>query len=345
MLPSDMPLAIYMEDTFGKTFGKMGYDMLRFSENPIVCIIDSCEAGKKAGDVMPGSPRSETPIVATVDEAFKLGAKAMLLGSAPSGGLLPDSWYPALDRAVELGMNIINGLHQRLNARYTKLAAGQWIWDIRQEPAGLGIGKGRARELSAKRLLIVGTDMANGKMTTGLLLHKDALARGVKSCFLATGQIGIAICGKGVPLDAIKLDYACGAVEKGVLEYAGADLIVVEGQGSVLHPGSTATLPLLRGSCPTHLILNHRADLKTLRDFPWMKVPPLSEVCDLYERLACACGCLPAAKVVGISLNTSHLSDEEAKAYIAKTEAETGLPTTDPVRYGVEKLTDAVLNK
>jgi uncharacterized NAD-dependent epimerase/dehydratase family protein len=100
---------------------------------------------------------------------------------------------------------------------------------------------------------------------------------------------------------------------------------------------------LLRGSCPTHLILNHRADLATLRDFPWMKVPPLSEVCDLYERLACACGCLTPAKVVGISLNTSHLSDEEAKAYIAKTEAETGLPATDPVRYGVEKLTDAVL--
>lgn len=343
MLPSDMPLAIYMEDTFGKTFGKMGYDVLRFSQNPVVCIIDSCVAGKKAGDVMPGSPRPETPIVATVDEAADLGAKAVLLGSAPSGGLLPDSWYPALDRAIELGLNLINGLHQKLNAHYTNLKPGQWIWDIRQEPAGLGIGKGRARELEARRLLIVGTDMANGKMTTGLLIQKDACKRGVDARFLATGQIGIAICGSGIPLDAIKLDYACGAVEKGVMGFAGADLIVVEGQGSILHPGSTATLPLLRGSCPTHLILNHRADLDTLRDFPWMKVPPLKKVAELYEAVACACGCLPAAKVVGIALDTSRMDDAAAKAYIAKTEAETGLPATDCVRYGASKLTDAVL--
>ncbi len=338
MLPVDMPLAIYMEDTFGKTFGKMGYDMLRFSENPIVCIIDSCEAGKKAGDVMPGSPRSETPIVATVDEAFKLGAKAMLLGSAPSGGLLPDSWYPALDRAVELGMNLINGLHQRLNARYTKLAQGQWIWDIRQEPSGLGIGKGRARELSAKRLLIVGTDMANGKMTTGLLLHKDALSRGVKSSFLATGQIGIAICGKGVPLDAIKLDYACGAIEKGVLELADNELIIIEGQGSVLHPGSTATMPLLRGSCPTHLLLNHKCGLDHLRDFTWIKFPPLKKVAQVYEDLASAGGALPPAKVYGISLNTQMLTEQEAKDAVKRAEDETGLPANDPVRFGADNL-------
>lgn len=344
MLLPDMPIAIYMEDTFGKAFGKMGYDMMRFSPNPIVCIIDSCVAGRNAGEVMEKSPRPETPIVSTVDEACDRGAQALLLGSAPSGGLIPDSWYPAMDRAVQLGMNLINGLHQRLKERYPKLREGQWVWDIRQEPPNLGVGKGRARELTAKRLLIVGTDMACGKLTAGLLIHKEALRRGVNSKFLATGQIGIAICGCGIPLDAIKLDYACGAVEKGVLERKDADLIVVEGQGSILHPGSTASLPLLRGSCPTHLILNHRADLQTLRDFAWMKVPPLREVANLYETLASACGCLTTAKVVGISLNTWHLDDKAALDCIKRTADETGLPTTDCVRYGADLLTSAVLD-
>lgn len=342
MLTPDLPLAIFMEDTFGKPFGKMGYGILRFSQNPIVCIIDSTQAGRKAGDVMPKSPQPNCPIVATVAEAAALGAKALLLGSAPSGGLIPETWYPALDQAVNAGLSLVNGLHQRLNDRYRSLQPGQWIWDIRQEPAGLGVGKGRARELAAQRVLIVGTDMANGKMTTGLLMLEEARRRGVKAQFLATGQIGIAICGRGVPLDAIKLDYACGAIEKGVLELADADLIIVEGQGSLLHPGSTATLPLLRGSCPTAMILNHRADRQTLRDFAWLKIPPLSEVAALYEAVASCCGSFPAAKVTGIALNTAELDDDEARAAIARFEDETGLPATDCVRFGPEKLVDSL---
>lgn len=342
MLTPDLPIAIYMESSFGSPFGKMGYGMLRFSRNPIAAIIDSTKAGKKAGEVMPKTPRPDCPIVATSSDAAALGAKAIVLGCAPSGGLIPEDWYPALDQAVEAGLSIVNGLHQRLNERYRNLKPGQWIWDIRQEPPGIGVGKGRARELTAQRILLVGTDMANGKMTTGLLMLEEARRRKIKTNFLATGQIGIAICGSGVPLDAIKLDYACGAIEKGVLELADCDLLIIEGQGSLLHPGSTATLPLLRGSCPTAMILNHRADRVTLRDFAWLKIPPLSEVAALYETLASTCGSFPAAKVTGIALNTAEMSDDEALAAIARFEDETGLPTTDCVRFGAEKLIDSL---
>lgn len=342
MLTPDLPIAIYMESSFGSPFGKMGYGMLCFSRNPIAAIIDSTKAGKKAGEVMPKTPRPDCPIVATSSDAAALGAKAIVLGCAPSGGLIPEDWYPALDQAVEAGLSIVNGLHQRLNERYRNLKPGQWIWDIRQEPPGIGVGKGRARELAAQRVLLVGTDMANGKMTTGLLMLEEARRRKIKTNFLATGQIGIAICGSGVPLDAIKLDYACGAIEKGVLELADCDLLIIEGQGSLLHPGSTATLPLLRGSCPTAMILNHRADRVTLRDFPWLKIPPLSEVAALYETLASTCGSFPAAKVTGIALNTAEMSDDEALAAIARFEDETGLPTTDCVRFGAEKLIDSL---
>jgi len=342
MLTPDLPIAIYMESTFGNPFGKMGYGILRFSQNPVVAIIDSTKACKKAGEVMPKTPRPDCPIVATVSDAAALGAKAVLLGCAPSGGLIPESWYPALDQAVSAGLSLINGLHQRLGDRYRNLRPGQWIWDVRQEPSGIGVGKGRARELAAQRVLIVGTDMANGKMTTGLLMLEEARRRKIKTNFLATGQIGIIICGSGVPLDAIKLDYACGAIEQGVLEQADCDLLIIEGQGSLLHPGSTATLPLLRGSCPTAMILNHRADRVTLRDFPWLKIPPLSEVAALYEAVASCCGSFPAAKVTGIALNTADMSDDEALAAVARFEDETGLPTTDCLRYGAAKLIDSL---
>ncbi|NLG13596.1 MAG: DUF1611 domain-containing protein [Lentisphaerae bacterium] len=338
MLAFHEPIAIFMEASFGDTHGKMCYDLLRFSTNPIVAIIDSTKTGKTIAQVMPNLPQGNIPIVADVDAAAALGAKAIVIGMAPSGGRLPAEWFPHLDRAVEIGLSLVNGLHAKLADRYTNLKPNQWIWDVRQEPANLGVGKGRARELKNKRMLIVGTDMANGKMTAGLKVLDVALKRGIKADFLATGQIGIVLRGKGIPLDAIKLDYACGAVEQGVMELADNELIIIEGQGSLLHPGSTANLPLLRGACPTHLLLNHKAGAKTLRDFPWMKFPPFKAVAKLYEDLASSCGTLPAAKVYAIALNTSTLTEQQAIDEIKRTEDETGLPTNDPVRFDAENL-------
>jgi uncharacterized NAD-dependent epimerase/dehydratase family protein len=336
MLKPDLPIAIFMEETLGEPHGKMGYGVLRFSPNPVVCVIDSTQAGKNVCDIV-SSPR-----VATVTEAVEMGARALVLGIAPSGGLLPERWVVQLDEAVRAGLSIVNGLHDRLGERYAELKPDQWIWDIRREPPGLGIGKAQARLLENTRVVMVGTDMANGKMTAGLELCRVAGRRGMRAEFLATGQIGITICGKGVPLDAVKLDYACGAIERGVLDRKDADLIVVEGQGSLLHPGSSATLPLLRGTCPTHLILCHRAGQTTLRDFPWLKVPPLGEVAALYRAVASACGSFPDAAVAAISLNTGHLSDDDAHEQIEQTRRETGLPVTDPVRYGADPLLDAL---
>jgi uncharacterized NAD-dependent epimerase/dehydratase family protein len=340
MLTPDLPLAIFMEESLGDSHGKMGYGVLRFSRNEVVCVIDSRQAGKRVPDVVPGL--RDCPVVATVGEAVALGARAMVLGIAPSGGMLPPAWAAQVDEAVAAGLCIVNGLHDRLSERYLDLAPGQWVWDIRREPADLGIGKGRARLLDNTRVLMVGTDMANGKMTAGLLLAQLAEERGHRAEFIATGQIGISIMGRGLPLDAVRVDYAAGAVEKYVLAAGDAELIVVEGQGSLLHPGSTATLPLLRGTMPTHLILCHRAGQETLRDFSWLKVPPLADVARLYESVASIGGGFPAGKVAAVSLNTGGHSEEEARAVIARTERESGLPTTDPVRFGAGVLLEAI---
>jgi len=342
MLRPDQSLALYMEGALGDPHGKMAYGILRFSPNPVACVIDSTRAGGRVQDVV-DCPR-DCPVVASVAEAVALGAEVLVLGIAPSGGRLPPEWLAALDEAVASGLSIVNGLFDYLEPRYAgRLRRGQWVWDVRREPTdGLGVGKGRACELRNLRVLTVGTDMACGKMTAALLLAQGAERRGWPAAFLATGQIGIVISGGGLPLDAVRVDYASGAMERRVLEKRDAELLVVEGQGSVLHPGSTATLPLLRGVMPTHLLLCHRAGQQTLRDFPHLRIPPLSKVMQLYRDLASACGLYPAPQALGICLNTGHLTEREARKQIAVVEEETGLPATDPLRFGVDVLLDGL---
>lgn len=343
-LRPDQAIAIFMEGALGEPFGKMGYGVLRYSPNPIACVIDSRFAGQEAYQVC-GFSREDrrAPIVASIDAARELGAEVFLLGIAPSGGSIPESWMPIIDEAVTKGLSVVNGLHDRLASRYPVLQAGQYVWDIRVEPEGLGVGTAAARELQARRVLMVGTDMSVGKMTAGLEIDRAARMRGIRSSFVATGQVGITITGKGVPLDAIRLDFASGAIERAVLEGSEAELIVVEGQGSLLHPGSSATLPLMRGSCPTHLVLCHRAGMETLLRVPWVRIPDLARLARLYEDVAEAVGTFPRPKCCAIALDTSRLDAETARRAVGELENETGLPVADPVREGADRLLEAIL--
>jgi uncharacterized NAD-dependent epimerase/dehydratase family protein len=279
-----------------------------------------------------------------VSEAAARGAEVFVLGIAPPGGRVPEDWLAAIDEAVTLGLSVVNGLHDRLAPRYRDLRPGQWIWDMRVEPDDLSIGTGAAAELSNRRVLLVGTDMAIGKMSAGLELHREALSRGMRSAFVATGQIGMAISGNGVPLDAVRLDYACGAIEREVLRVGDAEIVFIEGQGSLVHPASTATLPLLRGSMPTHLVLCHRAGQVTLSRLPGMRIPALRDLARLYEDVGAACGSFPRPRTAAVALNTFHLdSDDDARAAARAVEADTGLACADPVRHGAGRLLDAVL--
>jgi uncharacterized NAD-dependent epimerase/dehydratase family protein len=325
-----------MEGSFEEKTGKMGLGLLRYSERDVVCLIDSVHAGKNSRELT-GIDR-DAPVVGTLQEAQDLGANVLVLGIAPSGGLIPPTWKPWLDEAVSRGFSIVNGLHDPLSTRYTALRLGQWIWDIRKEPEGLQPGTGAARELTNTRVLMIGTDMSVGKMTAGLEIHKAARRKGVDAAFVATGQIGITIMGRGVPLDAVRLDFAAGAIEKEMLAVAGSDLVIVEGQGSLIHPGSSANLPLIRGSFPTHFVLCHRAGMERLPRLEWVKVPPLREVMGLYEDLAAACGAFHRPSVSCVALNTGHLDDAESAEACRRLEDEVGMPVADPVRDGAERL-------
>jgi uncharacterized NAD-dependent epimerase/dehydratase family protein len=340
MLQPEHKLAIYFGGHLDNARGKLGHGLLRFSQHTLVCAIDPSHAGATTDRVVGYGPAC--PVVDDVAAALALGADVLVLGTAPSGGLLPGEWLPDIDAAVAAGMSVVNGLHDLIADRYTELADGQWMWDIRRPPASGHVATARAAELTNQRLLLVGTDTSIGKMTTGLILHRAARARGVNAAFCATGQIGICITGRGIPLDCIRVDFAAGAVEDLVLAEAAAELVFIEGQGSLLHPGSTAALPLLRGSCPTHLILCHRPTRTHIDVAPHIAIPPLPDVIRLYEDLAAPTAAYIRPRTVAVALNTCDLDEAAARAAVAGVAADTGLACDDVVRFGPDRLLAAL---
>lgn len=344
MLKIDDRVAILLHQGFTSHHGKTGISYLRYGEAEIVAIIDRDNAGKSLSELI--NLDKNIPIAPNTTEALRYNPTVLLIGIAPSGGALPDDWRQEVEAAIEAGLSVVNGLHTPLADKFGQLQAGQWIWDIRSEPKDLKIGKAKARSLSCQRILTVGTDMGVGKMSATIELHRSALKKGIKSKFLATGQSGIAIATDGIPLDAIRVDFAAGAVEKMVLDFAyDNQLLFIEGQGSLLHPGSTATLPLIRGSQPTSLILVHRAKQKHIADLPEIKIPPLTEVIKLYETVASAGGTFGDVKVKAIALNTNHLDLDTAKEEIEKVKNQTGLPCTDLVRFEAEEILDLLFSQ
>jgi uncharacterized NAD-dependent epimerase/dehydratase family protein len=342
MLQPTDKIALFMEGHLNSDYGKMGFGVLRYSKNEIVAVVDTQHAGSSL-ETITGIAHS-APIVPSLEKALEKGANVLVLGIAPSGGRIPENWFELIEQALKAGMSLVNGLHDLLGERFQGMCTKekQWIWDVRVPQTTPPIATAKAATLSNHRILFVGTDMAAGKMTAGLELYRWAQDQKINIGFVATGQIGITLTGQGIPLDAFKVDLACGAVEEAVLSHGEKEWIIVEGQGSLLHPGSTATLPLMRGSCPTHLILCHRAE-KTHLKFPeHIKIPSLKEFIHLNEQLVTVCGTYPGAKVAGIALNTSALSEAEALQMIEKIERETGCPTTDVVRYGCDKIGQAL---
>lgn len=345
MLTAQARVAILLHEGILGTQGKTGLALLRYTDAEVVAVIDyQCQGQSLAA--LTGIDLS-VPIVSSVAAALAYNPTVIAIGIAPAGGQLPQPWVEELQAAVIAGVAIANGLHTQLAVHpdlQPYLQSPTQIWDIRQEPPGLKIASAQAQSLPCLRVLTVGTDMSVGKMSASLELHRAGLRRGLRSKFLGTGQAGIMISGEGVPLDAVRVDFAAGAVENLVVNHAqDAEILQIEGQGSFLHPGSTATLPLIRGSQPTHLVLVHRAGQTSVRHHPQVNIPPLEKVIHVYETVAYAGGAFPAPRVAAIALNTGHLSPDDADLAIANLRSQTGLPCTDVVRYGGDALLDAII--
>ena len=177
MFDSNQKLAIYMEGSLDNDSGKMGFGLMRFSKHPIVCAIDSNFAGKTVEEAV-GLPYS-IPVVGSVDEAIGLTAEILVLGIAPSGGRFPAEWDAPISHALKNGLSLINGLHDDLNARFGHLLKQNIIWDVRKPALSYPIAKAKAATLKNKRILMVGTDMAAGKMTAGLELYAALKQKGI----------------------------------------------------------------------------------------------------------------------------------------------------------------------
>jgi len=318
-------------------FGKTARGVIRYAPQDVVCVLDSqSDAGEHEG----------FPLVRTVDDAMRYAPTTALVGVATQGGRFPPEWRALLEDCIHAGLDIENGLHEFLtdDDELTSLARkrGVELRDLRKAPPGLNVPTGANLTHGATSILMVGSDCAIGKMTVALELDREAKARGVRSEFIPTGQTGIAIAGWGISVDAVVADFIAGAAEQLVLEGVrrGGEVLFVEGQGSLLHPAySGVTLGLIHGSAPHSYVLCHKADETVVDGDDRYPIPPLPELVELHEKISLLSR---PAKVLAIALNTRDLDEEPARRAIAEAEAETGLPADDPVRFGAEKLVDAL---
>ncbi|CAN5324695.1 DUF1611 domain-containing protein [soil metagenome] len=337
-------LAIYAQGEFGKGHSKTAEGVIRYARNPIAAVIDKSEVGNSVKSAT--GIECAAPIVASIEEALQHKPDALLLGTAWTGGHMPESWRHDIITALENGLDVVNGLHDFLADDEKIVAAAnknkKLLLDVRRPPDNIPVAAGLARNVAAFTVLTIGTDCNVGKMTTSLELWKEAKNRGIKAEFIATGQTGIMIAGgSGIAIDRCIGDFMAGAAEQMVVEAAkDHDLILVEGQGSLAHPGfSGVTLALMHGSAPKAMILCHKATKKwicELTDFP---LPDLNQLIKMSEAIV---DYVQPAKVIGIAINTVGLTDEEAKSVVDRARKETGLPCTDPVRFGATELVDAI---
>lgn len=280
----------------------------------------------------------------TLAEAKAAGCRTLVVGVANRGGVISDSWIKVLLDALEEGFDLASGLHNLLRDEPVLVAAaerfGRKLHDVRVPDVDYPIANGRKR--AGKRMLAVGTDCSVGKMYTCLAMDKEMRERGLKSDFRATGQTGILITGGGVPLDAVIADFMAGAVEYLTPDNDPDHWDMIEGQGSLFHISySGVTLALVHGGQPDALVLCHEPTRPHMRGLPDYALPSLEDLRDVALQLAKVGN--PGCKVVGVSINTQHMSEEEAVRYLQGVEQQMGLPAVDPFRHGAGRLVDALL--
>ncbi|WP_147127042.1 N-acetyltransferase DgcN [Shimia ponticola] len=279
----------------------------------------------------------------TLEEGKAAGAKTLVIGVANRGGVISEAWKEVLREAIRMGYDIASGLHNLLRDENDLVAeakrAGTQLHDVRVPSVAYPIANGIKR--SGKRMLAVGTDCSVGKMYTGLAVDAEMRKRGMKSTFAPTGQTGILVTGRGVPLDAVIADFMAGAVEWLTPDNDDDHWDLIEGQGSLFHVSySGVTMALIHGGQPDALVLSHEPTRAHMRGLPGYTLPTLEALRDTALPLARIAN--PKCQVTGVSINTQHLGEDEAISLCEKVEKEMGLPTVDPFRHGAGRLVDAL---
>ena len=309
-------------------------------------VIDSTKVGKTCHECL--GVGGDIPVLATLEQALALSPRpdTLLVGITNQGGILPAEMRQPILLALEEGLDVWNGMHEFLSLdpemALLSQKTGAKIWDVRRPKFPLPVGHGARIKPKTPALLSVGTDCSVGKMTALLEFQKAAKLRHLDTPFIPTGQTGMMIAGFGHPIDAIPGDFMAGCVEQDCQLFDGkSDLILVEGQGSLWHPGfSSVTLSLLHGAMPDLLLLCHEAGRTHIGKREHVAIPPLDVVQREYERTMAI---YKESRTIGVALNTWSLPEDDAREAVAQAAKLTGLPATDPARFGAELLVEAAL--
>ncbi len=293
---------------------------------------------------LPGAQVTTGLPTLSLSQGYAAGARALAVGVATRGGLIPEKWMPTLLAALETGLDLISGMHVRLTSLPALVSSaerlGRRLIDVRVPPSDISVASGAPR--TGWRLLTVGTDCALGKKYTALAITRGLQARGLDAIFRATGQTGIMISGGGIPIDAVVSDFVSGAAEMLSPAATPTHIDIIEGQGSIFHPSYAAVaLGLLHGSQPDRFVVCHEPHRMTMLGMPAFAVPSIADV--IATTVALGRLTNPDIACAGVSLNTAAMTPELAADEIALIAAELSLPVADPMRGGTdfERLLDA----
>ena len=326
------PYLVFLGDVCLRSDAKTGFGLRDWCRDDVIG-----ECALAAAQVSLDLPKM------TPAEAAAAGAKSIVIGVAPGGGQLPHGWIPTLVEALKAGLDVVSGMHTRLE-RYQELvdaarSTGAQLINVRHSDRDWPVGTGSRR--SGRRLLTVGTDCALGKKYTALAITRSLTARGVKATFRATGQTGNLIAGHGVAIDAVVSDFVAGAAESLSPAADHDHWDVIEGQGALFHPAyAGVTLGLLHGSQPDAIVLCHDPSRETIEDHPHIRLPALNEAIRRYIEAGRLTN--PDIRCVGVAINSSTLSDADWASYQDRIGMELRLPVCDPMRGGVEPIVEAL---
>lgn len=320
--------------------GKTAASVIRYRGHEVVALLDATQKGKTSGDLL---GVGQVPIVGKLDDAPE--ANTLLLGIAPPGGKIPAPWRAIiLDAIARRKMDVISGLHDFIGDdpefSAAAKASGATIYDVRKNNEKT-IARRKGLRPDCLRVHTVGHDCSIGKMVVSIEVANGLKKRGHDAKFIATGQTGIMVEGDGLPIDCIVADFVSGAAEKLILENQHHEIVVVEGQGSLVHPSySGVTLSLLHGCAPQALIMCYEIGRDRVTGVESVKIPPLGPIMKMYDVMS---NIHQSCKIIGIGINSRRVSPDEAARERERVKAEFGLPACDVFRDGPDELVDAVI--
>jgi uncharacterized NAD-dependent epimerase/dehydratase family protein len=329
---------------FSPLWAKTAVCFLMYRAGDVAAVLDREQAGETASGAVGFG--GDVPVVGTVEEGLALGAEIAIVGTAPMGGRFEGEVRNEVLTCLRAGVDVVSGLHQflkdDLECRVAKAASGAKVWDVREVTGPFPVSTGDGCTTGAKSVLVVGSDCNVGKMTVAVELCRAAVDAGVNASWAATGQTGMILRERGICIDRVISDFVGGATEELVnAEAEGKDLVFVEGQGAIVHPGyAGVSVGMLYGAMPDCMVLAHVAGRDKLKRFD-TPILPLAELVDLHQRLLAP---FKDSPVVGITLNTAGLGEAAARAEIERVRNDVGLPVTDVVRFGCGPVLEAVLD-